>query len=56
MPSAWLRAGQPPALRDIVPTRNEADNIRPLLGARAARLPAGRAPTVFGCAKSAPEV
>ena len=31
LPSAWLRAGQAPALSVIVPTRNEAENIRPLL-------------------------
>ncbi len=31
VPSTWLRAGQAPALNVIVPRRNEADNIRPLL-------------------------
>ena len=30
-PSAWLRVGEAPVLSVIVPTRNEADNIRPLL-------------------------
>jgi dolichol-phosphate mannosyltransferase len=30
-PSPWLRTGERPALSVIVPTRNEAGNIRPLL-------------------------
>jgi dolichol-phosphate mannosyltransferase len=30
-PPEWLRAGEAPALSVIVPTRNEAGNIRPLL-------------------------
>ena len=31
LPSDWLQADRPPALSVIVPTRNETDNIRPLL-------------------------